>query len=186
MFQPDAVCFCDIPVEDFGIHMEKYGSMGLSYQKSFLVRKGASPVFYVARDSVAKYDFREGQPAGEAHRGDFFDKQVFDFVGLHVQRRQWAEEKRVWEGVPDLLNHINALSHPSWFLHYHVFAFLKCFDSTLSEDHRDNFYMEREWRIAGDISFSLDDVWRVILPRDWVRKFRSDIPDYNGQITFAT
>jgi len=32
--------------------MSKYGSVGLSFLKTFLVPQGASPVFYVAADSL--------------------------------------------------------------------------------------------------------------------------------------
>lgn len=186
MFKHDAICFCDIPVEDFGIHMRKYGNIGLSFLKSFLVSRGASPVFYVARDSIVGVDFDEGKPRQSVSRGTLFDRQVFDFVGLHVQRRQWMEGGRGFpDDASDLVDHVNRLSHPSWFLYYHVFNFIKCFDSTLQDEHDENFYMEREWRISGDLRFGLEDVWRVILPREYVGRFRSDFPAYEGQITFA-
>jgi hypothetical protein len=56
MIHVDAVCFCDIPAPDLAIHMEKYRSFGLSFLKSFLVRQGANPGFYVASDSVVPND----------------------------------------------------------------------------------------------------------------------------------
>ena len=48
------VCFCDIPVEDTGmrIHMAKYSQFGIAFDKSFLMRHGASPVFYVAANAA--------------------------------------------------------------------------------------------------------------------------------------
>lgn len=186
MFGHDAICFCDIPIEEFEIHTGKYGSVGLSFLKAFLVPRGASPVFYVARDSIAGVDFAEGRPRQMLARENLFDTQTFDFVGLHVQRREWMEQQRTFpDDAAELVDHINRLSHPSWFLYYHVFSFVKCFDSTLQEDHEQNFYMEREWRISGDLQFDLGDIWRVILPREYVRRFRSDFPGYKGQITFA-
>jgi hypothetical protein len=51
MYAQTVVCFCDIPVSDFEIHMGKYSRFGLSFLKPFLVDKGASPVFYIAKDS---------------------------------------------------------------------------------------------------------------------------------------
>ena len=45
------VCFCDIPEHDLAIHVNKYGKFGLSFRKEFLIALGASPVFYVAKDS---------------------------------------------------------------------------------------------------------------------------------------
>src|SRR5919107_123559 len=47
------VCFCDIPVTDLEIHMNKYSRFGLSFLKNFLVGKGANPVLYVAENSQA-------------------------------------------------------------------------------------------------------------------------------------
>jgi len=43
----------------------------------------------------------------------------------------------------------------------HVFAFMKFFDESLPEEHLENFYMEREWRVAGFVPFNLHDVQRV-------------------------
>src|ERR1700683_1970214 len=51
MYRCPMVCFCDIPIADFEIHMAKYSRFGLSFLKSFLVVQGACPVFYIARDS---------------------------------------------------------------------------------------------------------------------------------------
>jgi hypothetical protein len=45
------VCFCDIPVTDLEIHMNKYSRFGLSFLKPFLIGKGANPVLYVANNS---------------------------------------------------------------------------------------------------------------------------------------
>jgi hypothetical protein len=47
------ICFCDIPVTDLEIHMNKYSRFGLSFLKSFLRDKGANPVLYVAKKSQA-------------------------------------------------------------------------------------------------------------------------------------
>src|SRR5580698_7898135 len=50
-----AVCFCDIPIGDLYIHMEKYSGFGVAFEKRFLLGKGASPVFYIANDSLLDY-----------------------------------------------------------------------------------------------------------------------------------
>ena len=50
---PCIVCFCDIPLPDLNLHMKKYSQFGLSFSKTFLIEKGASPVFYVARDAAS-------------------------------------------------------------------------------------------------------------------------------------
>ena len=52
MYSPDVICFCDIPVSDFVIHTRKYSRFGIAFPKSYLLSKGANPVFYMANDSV--------------------------------------------------------------------------------------------------------------------------------------
>jgi hypothetical protein len=45
--------------------------------------------------------------------------------------------------------------------------------------------MEREWRILGRLEFSLGDVSRVIFPQEFASRFREELPDYIGQVTFS-
>ena len=44
-----------------------------------------------------------------------------------------------------------------------VFSFIKCFEAMRPFEDEANYYMEREWRIANNVSFKLDDVSRVFL-----------------------
>lgn len=41
------LCFCDIPPVQLDIHMAKYGPFGVAFPKRFLLRHGATPVYYV-------------------------------------------------------------------------------------------------------------------------------------------
>jgi len=45
--------------------------------------------------------------------------------------------------------------------------------------------MEREWRTRTHIQFTLDDVYRVILPERFKGRLRQNAPGYTGQITFV-
>ncbi|MGA3190286.1 MAG: abortive infection system antitoxin AbiGi family protein [Bryobacteraceae bacterium] len=65
------------------------------------------------------------------------------------------------------------------------FAKLKFFDPSKDEDHNENYYMEREWRVLGTVPFSLEDVVRIILPSSFAKRFRVDVPEYWGQLTFS-
>ena len=62
------------------------------------------------------------------------------------------------------------------FLAYRIFSFLKFFDPSVPEDHPANFYMEREWRLAGNLNFALEDVHRVVIPEGHARRLRTDVP----------
>ena len=37
MFGSSCICFCDIPVADFGIHVAKYSRFGIGFRKDYLV-----------------------------------------------------------------------------------------------------------------------------------------------------
>ena len=71
------------------------------------------------------------------------------------------------------------------FLDEIVFSFVKFFDHSVSDDDPSNFYLEREWRVVGNVKFALGDVQRVILPQGYSRRLRADVPEYFGQLTFS-
>jgi hypothetical protein len=62
---------------------------------------------------------------------------------------------------------------------------MKFFNSSLAEDHPENTYMEREWRAHGVVEFKKSNIHRIIMPKQFVERCKEDIPDYNGQISFA-
>jgi hypothetical protein len=75
MFLPGMICFCDIPLEDLGIHMSKYSHFGISFQKSFLIERGATPVFYVEKNSAIGHTH-----IGNTTRSEYFDKMVDCYI----------------------------------------------------------------------------------------------------------
>src|SRR5258708_1392135 len=64
-----SVCFCDIPVTTLGVHMKKYGPFGVAFAKQLLLRSGATPVHYVARNARHR-----GVGIGPPTVGDWFDQ----------------------------------------------------------------------------------------------------------------
>jgi|SRR5271166_952856 len=56
MIATQVICFCDIPLADLAIHMNKYSRFGIAFRRDFLVALGANPVFYVATNSTVAVD----------------------------------------------------------------------------------------------------------------------------------
>lgn len=198
MYSPLTVCFCDIPVDDLEIHMSKYSRFGLAFLKSFLVKAGANPVFYVARNSIVRTwpdlsdraKIVERACAGDPFeifeqipRGVHFDNMLQKYHQFYFDLRdasnpsgaESAEESTDFRRFHDL----------RWFFEFHIFSFLKVFDDAKIDDDPENYYMEREWRIIDNLRFELKDVRRVILPESYAKRLREEVPDYFGQVTFA-
>ena len=71
------------------------------------------------------------------------------------------------------------------FLINEVFSFIKCFEAERSFEDEQNYYMEREWRLADNLQFKLDDVSHIFIPAAYARRLRADLPEYVGQISFV-
>lgn len=220
----EVICFCDIPVPDLIIHVNKYSKFGLSFKKSFLVDKGACPVFYISNDSHVPIiglwppgDFVER--CNQAQAKGFFDRALYfdvlfrnvtdilvalnvlsceeneryikkvnvsDFrarIGLlfGLTESQISAMETTLKGSKQAAQTIKILTD---FLLNYVFTYFKCFDSKRDVDDELNYYMEREWRVGGNVNFALTDVSRVFFPQKFASKFRKDLPEYLGQITF--
>lgn len=198
MFLGRVVCFCDIPVADLDIHMSKYSRFGVAFNKEALVAKGANPVYYIAKNpgiprprSIQEVlrkvyeDLNQGKDANESLGETVSRVQIFDeMLPLHHElfaAIKDAGSDRLSElGVRD----VRTVAAIEGFHDTYIGFFLKPFDSSLLDDDPDNVYMEREWRVLGNLTFTLDEVVRVIVPEAYARRFRDDVPSYYGQIHF--
>ncbi len=177
MYNPEVICFCDIPDTDREIHMRKYSRFGISFLKAFLIKKGANPVFYVAMNSMTGNDFQ-----GYICRSKYFDNMVREYHEFFRLLMDLIMQQRRTPGVqPDF----NRLMEIQRFFDFHIFSFLKFYDDSKPDKDPNNFYMEREWRILGNLEFKLDDINRVILPKTYAARFRQEIPNYIGQLTLV-
>ena len=186
MFEPSVICFCDIPLPDMKIHIGKYSPFGLSFLKSFLVEKGANPVFYISKNSmVADFDYdidkNEYRIISNINRCKFFDDKLGDFMELFIQIEEVLKERNENNSKEYLMK----LFKLKLFMHMHLFCFIKFFDDTKTDDDHDNFYMEREWRLIGNLNFELKDVYRVILPETYGKRFQQDMPGFYGQVSYV-
>ena len=184
-----SVCFCDIPVTTLGVHMKKYGPFGVAFAKQLLLRSGATPVHYVARNARHR-----GVGIGPRTVGDWFDQlrkelqniahDLGSYVEMHEGRPQFLAKLSPPNTQPGhrLMGQLSALQNELEFL---VFGQLKFFTVGLAENDPDNFYMEREWRVPEGLAFGLDNITRIIMPREFADQFRADVPEYSGPITIA-
>jgi Putative abortive phage resistance protein AbiGi, antitoxin len=176
VFKPHAVCFCDIPFDHLDIHMSKYGSFGLSFLKSFLIEKRASPVFYCAKNSKVISTLH-------ANRESYFQEQLNRYRRLFPIRNELYDllEKNMDEDTFQRFM-LDAMELYE-FLGYYVFGHTKFFDDAAGYEDPNNFYMEREWRVLGNVRFELSNVYRVILPERYAERFHEELPHYPGCLT---
>jgi hypothetical protein len=64
-----------------------------------------------------------------------------------------------------------------------LFGHLKFFDPTLAPDHRDNYYMEREWRISGRLRFTIGDIQHVFVPPEYMPRLVAEFPELGAAVT---
>ena len=184
------ICFCDIPKGSFRRHIRHYGAFGLAFKKSFLVLQGANPVFYVARNSVAKHV----SPEPTALTREDLEKDGHKAIAEHMAAHDQPPKPLLRpEHLDNLVLRLRkALMAPAGTDEFQIesnrvfldaacelFSFVKCFDDSLPMDNADNYYMEREWRVHGFVYFDLEDVARVYV-RDsgrYEEEIREEFPD---------
>lgn len=174
------VCFCDIPLPELSIHVTKYSRFGLAFPKAFLVGQGANAVYHVARDSVVPANvWLRSEPVIRSE--DYWDPYTArpEAPAPVTRCAYFNEAARLYNSEYTYRCAITAQA----FLTSQFLAFVKFFDPTLPEDHPDNYYMEREWRVLGDVNFNLDDIARVVVPPGYEQRLRADLPAYGGEIS---
>ena len=187
-----ALCFCDIPFDDLAIHMAKYSSFGLAFSKKFMLAQGASPVFYVAKNAAAP----ASPGIGPRTLGEKFQCLRDDLAGVCAKMHEYAYRnapaatsalqftcKLSPPGTPAELQILGKLNAFVSDLDQMVFAHLKSFNGLLSDDHIDNFYMEREWRKMDGLAFRPENVERIIVPIGFESRLRREFSQYTGLIS---
>jgi hypothetical protein len=156
------------------------------------VKRGASPVFYVANDSDidpggnAEAGIRQS-PVTPYNRAVLFNEMTTSFHTSAHALLSVASTVTDKDGTKarELAEAGNSLAQLAAYIDEYVFSYCVPFNSALDESDERHFYMEREWRVLGDVPFSVADVERVVLPRDFADRLRSDLPHYNGQVSFS-
>jgi hypothetical protein len=191
LLQFEVVCFCDIPMDKLRIHCAKYGHFGLGFQKQFLVGQGATPVLYVPLGSTFDVRLEEHHPATnqvnyqERKQGD--RAQLMDelfafhntFLGYKRYRalQEAYRQAKSLEEVDEVVRKLRTMLFYQTAVEGFLFAYLKFFDPSLPPDHPDNYYMEREWRVAGRVVFQQHELSSVLVPEAFVERARTDLPN---------
>jgi hypothetical protein len=68
------------------------------------------------------------------------------------------------------------------YLKEYVFSYCVPFCAKLDEADHEHYYMEREWRVLGNVVFDISDVERLIVPRQFGKRVREDLPEFRGQL----
>jgi hypothetical protein len=189
MFRPEVVCFCDIPFDDLELHAVKYGRFGISFSKEFLVSRGGNPVFYVSTNAqVQPPSFGETTDLGLV-----FDQGVEQWNDLLADSMAGMSAAFLNAttipgsvNTTDLHKYGQMLRELAMFMSFRIFGHVKCFDASKDESDPDNFYMEREWRIVGNLKFLLSDIVRILIPNEYGMRLRTDLSDYAAQVQFLS
>lgn len=176
MFNPKCVCFADIPKEQLKIHMEKYSKFGIGFSKSFLVEKGANPVFYIEENSLVYKRNFSANTLELTKKVDYYQencsKAMWYFISRYLPYCQKSEDefRDTWEIYLFLTD---------------VFSHFKVWNNYLEDNDPDNYYFEREWRAINNIDFQLSDILTIIIPKSYEKRLREDLPEYTGKIEFS-
>ena len=164
---PSMVCFADIPMDALAIHVAKYRRFGIAFTKTFLIGKGARPVYYVPKGGrttpLATYD----------DLSEDWD-EIAHILPLEIDPRFDGTTRSGTEGNPEV--GANPAERISDWIAGEMLAFVKFFDPDLPDDHVDNFYMEREWRTVRNVSFDRHDIAHVYVARGFGARLRAAIP----------
>jgi hypothetical protein len=178
---PSVTCFCDIPYDALGIHIQKYGSFGLSFPREFLIKYGARPVIY--------FPMQPSDPHGgwgtihcETALNDLeqiwrgFREQLVDSIAADSWTRSLGEKPKTQNDAIKAMDD----AFTQQFL-----AFIKPFNSELPDNDPNNFYLEREWRRYGNLRFQPNDVSRVLTERSYVDRLKYERPVYANKVFAA-
>ena len=202
----DCVCFCDIPNESLGIHTNKYSKFGMGFERTFIAEKGAHPVMYVPKNyTIAEIgDTSEKAKTCTPKQPQLYYPHLLNTacnllplmeLGYTNVDLNKIEDFYKHSGFGEWLNTFDNDIREKFFsgqFHPLIFsllqgaatqlAYVKLFDTTLADDHPDNYYMEREWRSLKNIEFTLNDIKTIYLPNETYKEnFIKDFPDYSGE-----
>lgn len=167
----DITCYADIPLECIGVHANKYGLFGFGVSARHLVRLGARPVSYVPVE--------DNGWMGPPYQGTgLLDNMTTEIVKLHGVVDAWEEENNPADasGIATVQN-MHPWSGLNNMLTRDVAAYIKPYNSTLPFEHPDCYYMEREWRLLGNVEIQPEKVTAIVVARGYRQRLLNEVSD---------
>lgn len=120
-------------------------------------------------------------------RAQLFDELFEMHNRLGLRRYQELETKMFSsadrEHIDSVLKELRTMLFYQTAAETALFGHLKFFDPTLAPDHRDNYYMEREWRISGRLRFTIGDIQHVFVPPEYMPRLVAEFPELGAAVT---
>lgn len=140
-------CLADIPLKDLPLHIMRYGCFAIGFHKVNAIYFGFNPIMYINQHSKEYLDFMA----------------TLEELGLQIKDVPGALEKyehlRLLFGTVVKGGYLQMAPHK---------------DADLEDQQLQCFYYEREWRCTRDWSFKSQAVGVILLPDDFIAKFKAD------------
>jgi len=161
--------------------MKKYSQFGLSLSRRFLSANGAKPVIYVPSKSTTS--------AGKGSRAKDFPHRLRTLCSALDELHQIKSESGYDTTIDDteVRRLVSTAVNQRNFMTRELYFFIKVFEEDLEEHHAKNYYMEREWRIAGNpvqakLRFTFANVKHVIVPKEFREPLIAEVPEVKSKL----
>lgn len=170
---PTVTCFSDIPTNCLQIHMKKYGVFGLSISRRHLVAWGARPVLY--------WPFLKNEWNFDNYQLKDIWTTYLNFRELVVKpRRDKFSNTRTIGATPE--SEDEAIDAFVSSVQKNLMAYIKPFDAERKTHELENFYMEREWRRFGYLTFNQQDVGEIVVSAGYRDRIVQNFPEYESRV----
>lgn len=161
-------CFADIPWDSLGWHTDKYGMFGFGVSAAHLARVGARPVTYIPHDYSATETNGRGHGILDNVTAEFL--KLYKLVDAYENRYNPKDEdgsrtieiKHRWSELMNILER-------------DVAAYIKPYDRNLAVDHLDYYYLEREWRLLGNIKIIPSQVPLIVVAKGFKDRLLQEV-----------
>ncbi len=172
----EITCYCDIPHSLLSRHSAKYGCFGIGFNRVYLARRGARPVYYVPTTSDDRLSIHGATVLQDIHaKFEGFVRHLYDPLPEASSQRS-----RFLCAIPETPK--EAIEDLYALLTKDFMAFIKPYDAELSVDDINYYYAEREWRLLGGLKFNYQDLSKVIVKAGYAARLREAMPEYQWHI----